>query len=457
MQSLPHSLEAEQAVLAAVVLDNRALVVAVDELTTEDFYLTKHQTMFSAMTEMFRSHVPVDMITLTDHLQKSGKLESAGGIGEVSGLAGKISTAANIRHWTEIVKERAKERRLVSEARVVWEICSSGQEGALEEAQGHISIMAQVLCRGSEKGVATWAESVDSLISEKEEQHRRRIAARNGEIVPPSRLFYFGYPKLDRQILGIRPGWSVLIPGVTKNGKTILALQLFQHNVLDLGYKGLYFSLEMSHTELASRIISMRRGISNDRLTPGNLSQDDWKSLGEEQALSRRVSAMIDDRAGMTWQNVVARSAQVKAKQGLDLVVIDYVQRLEPSSFRQSREECLTDASRAFKNMARELDVAVVVVAQIDINKVTGRKGNDQKTRLGDVRDCKNLENDCDLEVAPFIRSKMSLPGPEEEAEIGIVVFRHGPSPYWINMKFESAFTRFVEPSQDDLFGGEKR
>lgn len=442
----PHNLEAEQAVLAAVLLDNAALVTAMEVLDPDDYYLENHRVIFRAMAELFEKGNPVDLITLTDHLQATGRLQVVGGPTAVSGLAGQVSTAANVEYWAGIVKDKSLLRQLISEASaIVTEAFDEPEEVEefLDRSEGKILQISSQQTQTTYRPIKQLAHDGFKLLEE--------IAERKGAVVGvPS-----GFPDLDKMTSGFQATDLIILAARPSIGKTALALNIMTHAALEADKIVAFFSLEMAANQLVMRMICSDARVPLHKVRTGNFKKSDWMSLTNAAGKLGEAKIFVDDSSALSVLELKAKARRIRAEHGLDMVVVDYLQLLRGSGLRKgrdSREQEIAEISRSLKGMAKELQIPVLALSQLN-RAPEAREGGEP--RLADLRESGSLEQDSDLVMMlhrPGMyqkgKGKNEDEGPDEQdldelkTVLKIEKQRNGPTGK-IDLVFLKKFTRF--------------
>jgi replicative DNA helicase len=393
---LPFSREAEQAVLSGIIFDPQSLT-SIDDLSADEFYHGAHRLMFSAMRGLEASGKPIDLVSLVDHLQATGDLDRAGGPAAVSALAG-AGTAAGIQHWSGMVKEKAALRAVIAEATAIAAEASQEPEDVdafMDRAQGRILALS---ANGHRRYQAV-AEIMPPVLEEIE-----RAGERGGPPGLPS-----GFPDLDRLTAGFQPGQLAIMAGRPSQGKTALALGMACHAALESGASVAFFSLEMSGGELVRRLLSIRSVVKLEKIQRGIMRADvnTWKRVKTAADDLASHSLVIDDSPTLSLLSLRARARRIKAERGLSLMILDYLQLLDSERRKgESRNEVVAEMSRGLKGLARELNVPVLILSQLN------RKAEDREEgepRISDLRDSGAIEQDADLVMLihrPGVRDK---------------------------------------------------
>lgn len=350
------------AVLGGILLDNEALHKAIEVLRPADFYRESHQHIFACLLELSERGEPADLVTLTSRLQEQGTLENIGGSDYLATLVDYVPTAANILYYCRLVKEKATARELI---KVATEIARQGYEGqdiatALDWAEQSIFQVA------SERGSTTCHAARDVL-------HETFKAIQNlyyqeGSITGVAT----GFSDLDGMTAGFQNGDLIVIAGRPSMGKTALVMNMVEHACMELEepVTSLIFSLEMSKEQLMQRMLCSVSRVNASRLRTGNLGSSDWPKLTQGAGYLSEASIYIDDTPGISVLELRAKARRLRAEKGLGLIVVDYLQLMQGSSGERggekSRQQEISDISRALKALARELQVPVIALSQLN-------------------------------------------------------------------------------------------
>ena len=422
----PQNVEAEQAVLGAILLDNQALYKTLEILDPEEFYRPVHKRIFRGMVELAEQSQVIDLLTLTDHLRRGEALDAIGGTAYLTDLAQSVATAAGVAYHARMVHETAVSRSLIVAA---TEIVSRGYEGTrrvdelLDFAERSIFGIAERrikrLFTSMQDVVASTVAHIDQLYTRKE-----RITG-----IPT------GFHDLDERTAGLQPSDLIIIAGRPSMGKTSLALGIALNAALNRTrpYTVAIFSLEMSKEQLCMRLLSAAGNLNMHRIRTGHLNEDEWKTLARTASLLHDSRIYIDDTPAITVLEMGAKIRRLRAEHGLDLVVVDYLQLMSGSGTSENRQQEISDISRSLKSVAKELNIPVVALSQLS-RAVENRPS--KRPLLADLRESGAIEQDADL-VMMIFRSEMYAAELEEEedkadeehvAEILIAKHRNGPT-----------------------------
>lgn len=435
----PQNLEAEQSVLGAILLDNASMAKAMEILTEDDFYRTAHRKIYTAMLDLSEHGEVIDQITLTEHLKIKGELESVGGSAYLAELVQVVPTAANIKYHCRIVRDKALLRGLISTS---TEVISRGYDGTasvddlLDYAERSVFSLAQgKLGRSFSRLKDIIKESLDLV----DTLHKRGKAVTG---VPT------GFHDLDELTAGLQPSDLVVIAGRPSMGKTSLALGIAQHAAIKHNQKVGIFSLEMSKEQLVLRMLSSEASVDSHRLRIGKLQKEDWWRLAEAAGRLEQAPIFIDDTGALTVQQMRGKARRLKAENGLDLLVVDYLQLMQGRSDAESRQQEISDISRSLKALAKELNVPVVALSQLS-RAVESRKP--PIPMLADLRESGAIEQDADVVVFIY-RDEVYNPDSEEKGIAQIMVKKHRNGPTGdVKLTFLDKFAKFGDFSDREV------
>ncbi|WP_363315170.1 replicative DNA helicase [uncultured Phascolarctobacterium sp.] len=443
----PQNIEAEQAVLGAMLIDKEAIAKASEILTSSDFYREAHRVIFNAMLELYNKNEAVDMVTVTEILKRDNKLEDIGGLAYITSLANVVLTAANVKYHADIVAEKSVLRQLV---RVSTEIAAMGYEANDDVGTLLDTAESRILEISNRKKKADFTP-INDVLMESVQNIEKLINNKGGLTGLPS-----GFADLDKLTSGLHPSDFIILAARPSMGKTALALNIVQ-NVALRAHKKIggeprsvaFFSLEMSKEQLVNRMLCAEAGIDSQRLRVGEMGDKDWDALWGACDLMSKAKIYIDDTAGITVMDMRSRARRLKAEHGLDLIVVDYLQLMQGSGKRNNsgdRQQEVSEISRSLKALARELDVPVLALSQLS-RSVEARQV--KRPMLSDLRESGSLEQDADI-VAFLYREDYYNPETENKhTELIIAKHRNGPVDT-VNLFFHKQFTKFVGFSKRD-------
>lgn len=433
----PNSIEAEQSVLGALLLDNQAFERISDLLTSEDFYKDDHRRIWRHIAKLIEANRPADVVTVHESIEDSEDRGKTGGPAYLGQMAEGTPSALNIRRYAEMVRDKSVLRRLATIGTNIAESALSpgGQDVGrlLDEAESKIFQIAEAGVRRGEGPL-----EAKPLLARVFEQidHRYHQDNPSGVTGVPT-----GFVLLDQKTAGLQAGDLIIIAGRPSMGKTALALNIAEHVAVDQGLPAIIFSMEMSGTQLMTRMLASISHVDSHKLRTGRLNDNEWGALSEGMSKLHEVPLYIDEAGALTVMEVRARARRLKRQHSkLGVIVIDYLQLMEGSGDEDLRAMELAQITRSLKGMARELDCPVIVLSQLN-RKVDDRP--DKRPGLSDLRDSGAIEQDADLALFIY-RHEVYYPDCEQKgiAEIIIGKQRNGPIGM-VPLTFLGQYTRF--------------
>jgi replicative DNA helicase len=438
----PHNLEAETSVLGAILLAEQALDgVLIDvKLSPEDFYRERHRLVFRAMLRLKEraEPEPVDALTVSEELTRSGELDEAGGTAYIHSLPNLVPAAGNARHYAKIVKDHALLRRLLDTARDIQEkafAVTGAPRDLVEQAE-------QAMYKIAHDEHTSEIRSIETILHEELEKLERLSREGVAHIGTPS-----GYIDLDDITGGFQPGNLIVLASRPAMGKSALVVNIAENAAVKYDKAVALFSLEMSETELAQRFIASQARINGDELRKGRVKADRWPKVIRATEALARARLFVDDSSDLGIMELRAKARRLHSRESLDLIVVDYLQLMRPEDSSVSRVEQIGHISRGLKILARELAVPVIAVAQLS-RAVEQR--NPPIPMLSDLRESGSIEADAD--VVLFIyrdeyynRDTTERPG---EADIHVAKHRNGPVGK-ISLAFLERYPKFASIQRD--------
>lgn len=436
----PHSVEAEQSVLGGLLLDNTAWDRIADVVNEADFYRADHRTIFQHISQLIEHNKPADALTVAESLERSGKLVDVGGQAYIGSLALNTPSAANIRRYGEIVRERSILRNL---AAVGTEIADSAYTPSGKDALRLIDEAEARVFQIAEAGAKTKQgfSKIDPLLTETVERIDMLYNRENKDEVIGLAT---GFVDLDRMTSGLQPGELVVIAARPSMGKTALAMNIVENVALDLKKACAVFSMEMSGPQLAMRMIGSVGRMDQHKLRTGNFEEADWPGLVDAVGRLNDTEIHIDDTAGLNVLEVRSRARRLHRQcGGLSLIVVDYLQLMSGSGGgrEENRATEVAEISRSLKSLAKELKVPVVALSQLN-RSVESRQ--DKRPMMSDLRESGAIEQDADV-ILFIYRDEVYNPDKVESkgiAEVNIAKQRNGPTGS-VKMTFLGRHTRF--------------
>ncbi len=443
----PHSLDAERAVLGGILLDNRTLSTASEILTVDDFYGRANGLLYEAMLELGHQGSPVDLITLRAWLVDRGNLQHAGGDEHLVMLTETIPTIANIAHHSNIVRDKAVVRRLISSCH---EIAAKGY-GDYGDVAEFVDDAEKKIFDVSKQKSASPYEHIKDVVIRTFEQVTEAAERKEGITGLPT-----GFTKLDKMMAGLKPGELIIVAGRPGMGKTALAMNIAMNACRAREVPIVCFNLEMSKEELARRLLCGEARVDGGRLRTGMLSRDDWTRLTTAAGTLTNMPIFIDDTPAITVMELRGKARRLVSEHGLGMIIIDYLQLMRAGTKVESREKEVSEISRSLKALAKELKVPVLALSQLN-RGVEQRAGKDKRPQLSDLRESGAIEQDADVILFVFREEFYNRDDPDLRgmAEIIIGKQRAGPTGI-VKCRFFPEYTRFENLSSelDDDGGG---
>lgn len=428
----PQNIEAEQAVLGAMLIKKEAIAEVQEILQPDDFYREAHRIVYEAMVQLQNDDEVVDLVTLTEQLRKSEQLDKIGGLAFITQLANAVPTAANVVYHAKIVKEKAELRSLINAATAIASAAyedNTDVENIMDDAEKKILAVANRQNGGA-------FESMKSIVMRTFERINVLYESKGGLTGISS-----GFKDLDKLTAGLQKSDLILVAARPSMGKTAFTLNIASY-VGTHGGKVAFFSLEMSKEQLMQRMLCAEGGIDATKLRTGQLDTPEWNKLVHVADTLSRAPIYIDDTAGITVMELRSKARRLKAEHGLDLIIIDYLQLMQgrPSKNGDNRQQEISEISRSLKALARELDVPVIALSQLS-RSVESRQI--KKPMLSDLRESGSLEQDADI-VMFLYREDYYDKDTENKNITDIIVAKHRNGPVdTISLFFQKEYTKF--------------
>ncbi len=433
----PHSIEAEQALLGALLINNQAFDRVADLVVGEDFYRDDHRRIWRHIVKLIDGSRPADVVTIAESIDASEDKDKTGGAAYLAALAQNTPSSINVRRYAELVRERSVQRRLAQVATEIAEsaLALAGKEVGqlLDEAESKIFQIAESGTRkdqgllGIKPVLARVFEKIDHLHSQANPSDVTGVPT--------------GYLKLDEMTSGLQGGDLIIIAGRPSMGKTALALNIAEHVAVGNGLPVAIFSMEMSSSQLATRMLGSIARVDQHKMRTGRISDKEWSDLTEAMAKLHDTPIYIDESGALTALEVRARARRLKREfSKLGLVVIDYLQLMAASSQGENRATEISEISRSLKAMAKELDAPVIALSQL--NRALEQRPN-KRPQMADLRESGAIEQDADLILAIYRDEVYNPESPEKgTAEVNILKQRNGPIGT-VKLTFLGQYTRF--------------
>ncbi|MHB1710149.1 MAG: replicative DNA helicase [Acidimicrobiales bacterium] len=414
----PHNLEAEESLLGAMLLSRDAISSAMEFCKPEDFYKQSHGHIFAAITSLFSQGEPADWVTVTEELRRRGLLETIGDPSVFVSLQANTPSSGNAENYAKIIEEHALLRRLVSVAGEITELGYSLPEDVSEVLDKAESLVYEVAQRRVVDSMTPLRELLGESLDHLE------VLFNRGEAITGLAT---GYTDLDEQLAGLQPSNLIVVGARPAMGKTSFALGMVANAGIKLNKPVLLFSLEMSHMELTQRLLCSEAKVDATRMRTGRLHDADWTKIGNAISRMSEAPIFIDDNPNLTVMDIRARARRLKSREGLGLVVVDYLQLMTGRHGAENRQVEVSEISRGLKILARELEVPVVALSQLSRGL---EMRQDKRPMLADLRESGSIEQDSDV-VLFLYRDEIYNPDSNENqgmAEIIVAKHRNGPT-----------------------------
>ena len=431
----PHNIEAEQSILSAILIENNTLPEVLEILSDQDFYREAHRKIFKAMVELFEKNEPADLVTLTNLLKERGQLGSLGGASYLAELMDAVPMAVNAAHYAKIVQEKASLRRLIEQAASITTRCFE-DKGDVEEI---LDFAERSIFDISENKIKPSFYALGEILTDTykavEEAYENKVLVTG---VPT------GFRGLDEKTSGFQAGDLIIIAGRPSMGKTALALNIARNASVETGAPAAVFSLEMSKEQLSLRMLSAEARIDSSRMRGGFLSESDLARINRAAGALYDIPIYIDDSPAISALEIRAKARRMKMDKGVGLVVIDYLQLMRGRASAERRELEISEISRSLKALAKELNLPVVALSQLN-RKVEDR--TNKRPVLSDLRESGAIEQDAD--VILFIYRDEVYHKEEDNPNKGIAELilakqRNGPIGA-VKLAFLDTYTRFED------------
>ncbi|CCH53538.1 replicative DNA helicase [Fibrisoma limi BUZ 3] len=435
----PQALDLEEAVLGALMIEKDALSAVVDILKPESFYKEAHQRIYNAILTLFSNSDPIDLLTVTQQLRKTGEIELVGGGGYVSELTFKVNSAANIEYHARVITEQSLKRGLIA-------MSSSILRDAYEDTTDVFELLdrtEQSLFKISEsnikKNYADMSTIVRQALNEMEtKKHQEGLTG-----VPS------GFTNLDRVTSGWQPTELIILAARPAMGKTAFVVSALRNAAVDHGKPVAIFSLEMSSVQLVNRLISAEAEIDSEKIRKGTLAPHEWTQLHHKIQRLTEAPIFIDDTPALSILELRAKCRRLKAQHDIQMVVIDYLQLMTGDHSKGSnREQEIASISRALKNLAKELNVPVIALSQL--SRAVETRGGDKKPQLSDLRESGSIEQDADMVMFLYRPEYYNITQDENgNSTLGIgeviIAKNRSGSLDTIQLRFVNKFTKFCD------------
>jgi replicative DNA helicase len=434
-RSPPYSYEAEVSVLGGMLLDKLAITKALERLDEDCFHHEGHREIFRNIRILFENNQVVDVVTLTEQLKKTGKLEKIGGQAHLIQILDMVPTAANVEYYAGIVLEKAVMRQLIrASGDIIHDVYTrkGDVDDILDQAEQRIFRISQQRIKGGFVPIKRILHPTFELI-EMLHQKKGRITGVES-----------GYTDLDNLTAGFQMSDFIVVAGRPSMGKTSFALNIAQHCAIEAGIPVAVFSLEMAKEQLVQRLLSSVAGVDAMKLRTGFLGEKDWPKLAKAAGILGDAPIYIDDSPLLTALEMRAKARRLKSEVDLGLVIVDYLQLMKPSQVKKSRQEEISHISSSLKALAKELRIPVIAISQLSREP---EKRPDKRPTLADLRESGAIEQDADVVIFIY-REEVYKASPENAGKAEVIVGKQRNGPVGkVKLTFLKKCTRFVNYS----------
>ncbi|NDI36925.1 replicative DNA helicase [Chengkuizengella sediminis] len=428
----PQNIEAEQAVLGAILLDSEALITALEIIKEDDFYKTSHQRIFEIIISLGEDQEPIDLVTVTARLQDKQWLDGVGGVSYLSELANAVPTSANIDYYAKIIEEKSILRKLI---RTATQIVSNGYTSS-EDISNLLGEAEQKILEISNRRQNNGFVAIKDVLMDVFEQVEFLYNHKGGISGVPS-----GFTDLDKMTTGFKPNDLIIVAARPSVGKTAFALNIAQNVGVRAKETVAIFSLEMSASQLVQRIICAESNVDAGRLRTGALEEDDWEKMTMAIGALSEANIFIDDSPGITVSEIRSKCRKLKQEHGLGIILIDYLQLIHGRGNGDNRQQEVSEISRNLKALARELEVPVIALSQLS-RGVEQRQ--DKRPMMSDLRESGSIEQDADI-VAFLYRDDYYDKESEKKNIIEIIIAKQRNGPVGtVELVFMKNYNKFV-------------
>ncbi|CEH36033.1 replicative DNA helicase [Romboutsia lituseburensis] len=433
----PHSVESEQSILGSILLDKDAMITVSETIKPDDFYKEAHKIIYECMIVLSNKGEPIDLITLTEELRKQGHLDDVGGISYITSLSTIVPTTSNVKFYADIVKEKSVLRKLIKASN---DIINLGYDGAtkiedvLDKAEKKIFDISQEKASDDFKSInLVLMDAYDTI---------EHLYSSKAEITGITT----GFKDLNKKINGLQRTDLILLAARPAMGKTAFSLNLVQNAALKGDASVAVFSLEMSKEQLVQRMLSAQANVELKKLKTGKLGENDWPRIIDAMAVLSNAKIYIDDTPGIKISELRSKCRKLKIEQGLDLILIDYLQLMEGEGNNESRQQEISKISRSLKIIAKELNCPVVALSQL--SRAPEQRA-DHRPMLSDLRESGAIEQDADI-VMFLYRDEYYHPDSERKniGEVIIAKNRHGETGA-VELVWLGEVQKFADKSRD--------
>ena len=433
VQRMPYSMEAEQSVLGSVLLEPECFSRILEKIKVDDFFLNQNKEIYSAMLDLFNQSKPIDIVSLKEQLTVRGTREGAGGLEYLKEIAMFVPTTANLNHYIEVMLEKSDLRNMIS---IAQELSQMGYSGTSEAGQ-LIDYAEQKLLDISKKRTNHSYSRINEVIASTLERLNKLSKDKNKVTGIPT-----GFSDLDEMTSGLQNSDLILVAARPAMGKSSFAMNIAEYAALHKNVPVLVFNLEMSKEQIVSRMLCSDALVDSSKLRTGDLDQNDWDKILRSVPTLSKAPVFIDDTPGISVSEIRAKSRNLKLKENIGLIVIDYLQLMQGAAGSESRQQEISNISRNLKIMAKELDVPVIALSQL--SRAPEQRQN-HRPILSDLRESGAIEQDADIVMFLYRDDYYDEESEEKNVAECIIAKHRNGEVGTIKMCWLGQFTKFTD------------
>jgi replicative DNA helicase len=438
LRTPPNNTDAEKSILGGLLVQPEAFETVNEILNPSDFYKVVHQKLFQVIVELHGRREPIDIVTVSNALKSKKELEQIGGAAVLAEIMNQGPTAVNIEQYSKIVKEKSLLRKLIQANTEIlnqaYDQTYEDIDSFIDEAEGKIFGIGQQ--REVSGGLVGAAELIKVSIDKLTE-----LSTRKQDIIGIAS----GFKTLDKMTAGFQSGDMVVVAARPSMGKTAFSLNLALHASMHLGKNVAFFSIEMGKEQLMMRMLATEARVDMSLLRIGRIKDNDWPRLIDKASKLGEASLFIDDTSGISPQEIRSKARRLKQQHGLDMIIVDYLQIMKLRTRIESREREVAEISRSLKAIAKELEVPVIALAQLN-RGVEGRTGDSKKPVLSDLRESGSIEQDADIIMMLYREEYYEPENPDIKGQADLLIRKHRNGPVGeVPLKWEAMYGRFSD------------
>lgn len=437
----PHNLEAEQSIIGGLLLDSPALNDIADIITAADFYSPAHQKIFESIVDLSLKNQPIDIITVSNSLQKSGDISAIGGTEYLIDILNRTVSSANIASYSKIVRDKSLLRKLISTARTVTERAMGQDFSDVESFVDEVETEFYKLSDSkTTEGLISAMDIVKASLEKLEELYERKSDITG---------LCTGFTEMDRMMAGLQPSELIIVAARPSMGKTAFSLNIAQHIALREKKSVAYFSLEMPKEAVMIRLLASEAKINMGEVRTGKLIDSSWPKLIAAAGAFSESKLFIDDSSSLSPNELRARVRRLNTQHKIDCIIVDYLQLMDLKRPIESRERAVAEISRSLKALAKEMRIPIIALAQLN-RMVEGR--SDRRPMLSDLRESGSIEQDADVIMLLYREDYYDREDPDKKgaAEVIIAKQRNGPTG-GVKLKWDAAIGRFRDAEPEPI------